>query len=504
MNHVRLHTVPQLADLADLVPMGVCAFDSADRLVYANALAQELLGSACFVGALRPTLINALGVAGIDLEQLAEGAKVVVVVGSRLLEITAQSAPQGRMWLVQDVSSDLRLRAQLAEQASFLAHSHEAFLIVDRVGTIRYANQHAERERGFVGNGMVGLNLAALERPCSPSYHDPRSQSIEEVRLRCDDITRTGGPLRYNAPHRRQDGSELPVEASLRPHRLSNETVLLLAARDDSRRLMHLQALIQAKGEAESANRAKSAFLAITSHELRTPLTGIIGFCELLQMEVEAAPTEVAERCQKYLKLVSESSISLQRIISDIVDLAKIEARTIEIRPGTVDADRVMDTACAWWAPRAAEKAVELRRLPTRGEPTRLSTDAQRLRQLLDNLLSNAVKFTESGRIEIGLEHAADSVVFTVADTGCGVPDEAREHIFHAFWQAEDHHTRASGGNGLGLYICGSIASLLGGKVWLERTSSAGSVFKLSLPRAVAARASGRILKSDAWLKPVR
>jgi len=493
----------QLSSLFEQLPLGLCIFSATDQLSYANALAYEWLGEACHIGMPRHEVAALLGPGGTEIIAEMTAGKGVAVAGSLLLEVTVRPSPEGLTWVIQDVSAELRLRSQLAEHASVLAHSHEAFIIIDRTGTIRYANQHAERERGFAPNGMVGMHISALERVSSPSYHDPKAQTRDDVRLRCEEVVASGGVLRYNALHRRQDGGEIPVEVNLRPHKMSNETVLLLAARDDSRRIMHLQALLQAKGEAETANRAKSAFLAITSHELRTPLTGIIGFCELLQMEFTDAPPDVADRCGKYLKLISESSQSLQRIISDIVDLAKIEARTIEIRPGTVDPEHALDIVCQMWTARAAEKGLALRRTPSTGDHVRVSTDAQRLRQMLDNLISNAIKFTERGTVEIGIDYQAEGVVFQILDTGCGIDAALREHIFEAFWQAEDHHTRVSGGNGLGLYISASIANLLGGRVWLADSSPSGSDFRLRIPRAVAARTSGRMLKSDAWLRPM-
>lgn len=494
-----------LASLPDRLPVGVCAFDAAGRVLLANLLAREWLGPACVQGSHRQRLVASLPETCADLASLAIGARIVVTVGPRLLEVASQHAGQGvQWWIISDVSAELRLRAQLAEEACFLAHSHEAFLMLDLKGHVRYANQFAERERGFASNGLVGLHLAALERPCSTSYQDARTQGVDEVALRLAQLVAEGGTYRYHAFHRRADGGELPVEATLRPHRMSHETVVLLSARDDSRRVMHLQALLQAKGEAETANRAKSAFLAITSHELRTPLTGIIGFCELLGLEVGSAPPAVAESCQKYLKLITESSHSLLTIINDVVDLAKIEARTLEVKPVSSDLERILDQQTELWSPRAAAKGLDLRRLRSQGSPGRITTDPHRVGQILGNLLSNAVKFTERGRIELGCEYHGETVELGVADTGPGVPEEERDRIFNAFWQAADHHTRSQGGSGLGLYICKSLADLLGGRIWLERSGPAGSVFKLRLPRATTVRASGRLMKSDQWIKTAK
>ncbi len=481
------------------LPDGVVSFDRKGTIIWANAAAFELLGEVLTPPQSPQALADLLGPANAPLATLEAGSSMVAVVGSRLLEVTALA--NGRGWHIRDASAELRLRCQMAAEASYLAHSTEAFMVLDPHGTIRYANQHAEHERNYNANGLVGTNLAALERLCNASYQDIKSQTSDDLKARLAEVVLEGNPVRYNAWHSRSDGGELPVEATLRAHRLSNETVILLTARDDSRRLMHLQALLQAKGEAEAANRAKSAFLAITSHELRTPLTGIIGFCELLQLELSAAPSDVADRGLGHLRLITESSQALLAIINDIVDLAKIESRSLEIRPGVVDPEHQLRICDGLWSERASEKGVRLILLPPRGEPYRITTDAQRLRQLLDNLLSNAVKFTDRGRIEVGANYLPDGVVFTVADTGHGIVPEAREHIFKAFWQAADHHTRSQGGTGLGLYITKCIAELLGGKVSLEHTGATGSIFRLRIPRIHMTRGSGRLLKSDIWIK---
>jgi PAS domain S-box-containing protein len=480
--------------VAGLLPMGMAAFAADGRLRMANPAVGALLGVMPEAGETRARWVGRLEAACAPLAELAAGGTVVVVAGGRLVEVAAQEHRGGILLAIQDRSSELRLRAQLTEQASMVAHSHEAFMVVDQQGYIRYANRFCETERGFETHGLVGRNLAQIERPCGPGFDDARDQSPEELRARLAQVLKADAPSTYNAWHRRRDGNELPVEATLRPHRVSQETVLLLGARDDSRRLMHLQALTHAKAEAEAANRAKSAFLAVTSHELRTPLTGIIGFCDLLQLDYRGP-----DEGQRYLRLITESSHHLLAIINDIVDLSKIEARSLEIRPAAVDPDEALDLAAQLWRKRAEAKGVKVIRRPSSGTPGTITTDPQRLRQMLDNLMSNAVKFTERGQVELSLEHRHDGIEVTVADTGIGVPERAGERIFQAFWQAADHTTRPTGGNGLGLYICKNLAELMGGRVWLHGSSSAGSVFKLRLPLSCQMR-NARLMKSDVWL----
>jgi len=466
-------------DLAERLPLGVCCFDGEDRLVYANPGARKLFDYPMPRGETRKALIMNLGESCAGLGILSPGQRMVVPAAGRLLEVEAQeSEGRGMLWLIVDHSIELRLRAQLAEEASFLAHSHEAFLVIDLTGFVRYANEFCERERGYEPGGLVGKGLADLERTCTAMYENPQAQSLADIQARLREVVKNGGVYRYNAWHQHRGGGEHPVEVHMRPHRLSSETVILTTAHDDARRLMHLQALTQAKAEAESANRAKSAFLAITSHELRTPLTGIIGFCELLQLE----KTDANPQTQKYLKLIAESSHSLLAIINDILDFSKIESRTLDIRPVNVDPDQVLDLIARAWRERAGVRGLKFVRHASTGVQVSCTSDPLRMRQMLDNLIGNAVKFTERGRVEIGLSYLADAIEFTIADTGIGIPESARGNLFQAFWQAADATTRAAGGAGLGLYICRNLAEMLGGRVWMHASGPMGSIFKLRLP----------------------
>lgn len=482
-------------DLAERLPLGICAFSADDHLQFANAVVRRLFDTPMPRDELRKALVMRLGESCAGLAMLKPGHRMVVPIGGKLLEVEAQEGVDGGLlWLVDDNSAELRLRAQLAEEASFLAHSHEAFLVIDLGGVIRYANEYCERERGYGPGEMVGLNLAELEKTCDATYQNREPVSAGDLRKRLADVVKNG-TLRYNAWHQHLGGGEHGVEVNMRPHRLSNEQVILVTAHDDSRRLMHLQALSQAKAEAESANRAKSAFLAITSHELRTPLTGIIGFCELLQLE----KSDDNPQTLKYLQLISDSSHSLLAIINDILDFSRIESRTLDIRPVKVDPEQVLDLVSRSWKERAGVRGLKFTRLATKGTPTGCTCDPLRLRQMLDNLLSNAVKFTEKGKIEVRLEYQTETIEFTVTDTGCGIGESQRDNLFKAFWQAADATTRAAGGAGLGLYISRQLAELLGGNVWLHTSSPSGSVFKLRLPQICRAGGNARIRTSGVW-----
>jgi PAS domain S-box-containing protein len=469
-------------DLIHRLPLGILIFDRDGSLVSANQAAERLLGPVLDQGATMAVIVERLGLGCSGLTGLEPGQKVVVLAGGLLLEVEAQRMDSdARLWLIDDKSEELRLRSQLAEQASLLAHGNEAFLVVDQQGLIRYANAIFERDMRTQPGALVGQALLELQRGTSETYDATQDVATDVLRERMAGVFKAGGPLRYNAWQRRADGTEYPVEVSMRPYRMSQEPVLLTTVRDESRRLQHVQDLMAAKAMAEAANRSKSAFLAITSHELRTPLTSIIGFCDLLLLEHGGKPGDLSHS----LRLISESSRSLLRIINDILDLSKIEAKTLEIRVEPVDPDRVLDLLAELWQQRASAKQLRLVRQPSVGKPRPFYSDPLRLRQVLDNLLNNAVKFTQRGSIEIGLEHNDEDLVFTVTDSGSGVPETEQHQLFQPFWQMADATTRREGGTGLGLYICRQIAMLLGGTIWLARSDGSGTSFKIRLPRNI-------------------
>lgn len=484
--------IPTL-DLIHRLPLGVLIFDAAGQLVSTNPCAERLLGHLFAAQTTRAALIESLGPGCVGLSSLRPGAKQLVHAGGLLLEISAQNlGDEAIMWLVVDKSEELRLRAQLAEHASLLAHSSEAFLVVGADGRVRYANAVSERLFRSKGGALIGMLLADHQRPAQEDFA-PSEDPADQVRAKISFALAGDGAVRYNAWTQRSDGTEFPSEITMRPYRMSNELVLLTAVRDESRRLQHLQDLMEAKALAEAANRSKSAFMAITSHELRTPLASVIGFCDLLLLEHGKEEGELAQ----YLRLIKESSRSLLNIINDILDLSKIEAKTLEVQVEPIDPDHIVDLLAELWEQRASAKNVQIIRVPSTGRPGSFYSDPLRLRQVLDNLLSNALKFTDAGAIELHLDHHPDDIEITVRDSGPGIPPEYQSQLFRPFWQISDHHTRKEGGTGLGLYICRQITQLLGGTIKLIESSSNGCAFRVRLPRNIEGQTGMHRVISD-------
>lgn len=230
------------------------------------------------------------------------------------------------------------------------------------------------------------------------------------------------------------------------------------------------KSLIEAKNKAEVSDRLKSAFLANMSHEIRTPLNAIVGFSNLL-----AETDEIGER-REYMQVVEENNDLLLKLISDILDLSKIEAGTLEFVHTDFELNKLM---------REKENVMRLKTdqnvelvFEQRYETCHVRTDRNRLSQLMINLLTNAAKFTHRGSIRFGYELRAGQLYFWVADTGCGIPAERKDAVFERFVKLNSFKQ----GTGLGLSICRTIVEHLGGNIGVESEEGKGSTFWFTLP----------------------
>jgi len=246
---------------------------------------------------------------------------------------------------------------------------------------------------------------------------------------------------------------------------------------DRTQHARDLVALRKAKERAQTADKAKSQFVATMSHEIRTPLNGIVGIVELLMQD------EMKEEHISLIQTLSTSSDVLLSLINDVLDFAKIEDDSVELEEIPLSIRKLVEESCCLVADRAHQKGVDILSLVDPSIPDMIIGDPVRIRQILINLLGNSIKFTNEGSVIVRVTASSEGTVFEVKDTGCGIPPEVQQILFKPFTQADKTITRTHGGTGLGLAICASLAELMKGRIDLQSEVGVGTAFSLSIPQ---------------------
>ncbi|MEI7491354.1 MAG: response regulator [Bacteroidota bacterium] len=329
---------------------------------------------------------------------------------------------------------------------------------------------------------------------------DQTQQQTERLQVQQEELRQTNEELEEQTKALRS--SEEALQAQQEELRVINEelqerTKTLEQQRDDIR--IKNTELTKARNEIEEkakdlefASKYKSEFLANMSHELRTPLNSIIVLSQLLS---ENKRQNLTDKQIEYASTINSSGSDLLDLINEILDLSKIEAGRIELHPETIDLKEILNQMDMFFKPMVEKKGLGFNLNIDGKVPSNIFVDNQRLQQILKNLLSNALKFTEKGTIALEVRRPADmfelsgtslklesSLMFTVTDTGIGIPKDKLNIIFEAFQQADGTTSRRFGGTGLGLTISRSFAQVMGGDIRLKSEEGKGSVFILILP----------------------
>jgi PAS domain S-box-containing protein len=375
--------------------------------------------------------------------------------------------------MIQDITEQKNAEEALQESEnryrSLFSQAGEGIFIMTVKGDLIEINESFARMHGYSIQEMSRMGLKDLDTP------ECTQKAPERMRRLL-----AGEALTFEVQHYHRDGNIFPLEVSASLISFGSETYIQCLHRDISERKQAEEQLHLAKAAAEAANTAKSRFLANMSHEIRTPMNGVIGLIELL------LGTELTEEQRTYAELVKHSGKALVELISDILDLSKIEAHKIELETRDFDLQTDITGTINFLSLRTQEKGLKLTLLIDDDVPLLLKGDARRLRQIVTNLVGNSIKFTDSGSILLHIRKEAEddqhtTLCFLVQDSGIGIAADKLEMIFDPFTQADSSTTRNYGGTGLGLSISQQLAELMGGSVGVESVEGEGATFWFSV-----------------------
>ena len=470
--------------LLDRAILGVICTDSQGKVRVWNKSAQRTLGWTAdeLVGNSLPTDLRLLGEGKAGEYRLPTKDGTEVKVRVQTVTWHSPSSGEGKLALVQDLSeiwAERRFR-ELLEAAP------DAIIEVDQEGCIVLLNRVTEALFGYTREELLGKPVEMLVPDAARGRHHRHRanyQSHPSTRPMGSGLTLEG---------LRKDGSRFPVEISLSPTQSDQGFRVTAVIRDVSDRKKAEAALTatyrelaERNMEVERANRLKSEFLASMSHELRTPLHTVIGFAELLGEQTQGP---LNEKQKRFIEHIHKDSLHLLALINDVLDLSKIEAGRLSLRPEVFDFSAVLDESLASIRPQGQAKSqlfeIEI------DKPLPLEADRLRVKQVLVNLLSNAVKFTpEGGRIRVEARAQDGETRITVSDTGIGIPEEEHITVFDMFYQVSETTKGVREGTGLGLAITKRLVEEHGGRIWVESKPGQGSRFTFTIPSSPAAEA---------------
>jgi PAS domain S-box-containing protein len=349
--------------------------------------------------------------------------------------------------------------------------SGDGIAIIDKEHRVTECNPRFAELLGYAPNEAIGLH----------TWQYDANLSEEVIRREFSNFDQAS--LTFETVHRRKDGRTLDVEVSGCGAMIGGEPFILAIVRDITERKRAEASLIEIRDKAEAANRTKSEFLATMSHEIRTPLNGVLGMLQL------ALTTDLTTEQQGYVETALQSGRSLLQVLSDILDISRIEAGALHIAAEDFRPADIFEPILRAFVETARRKGLTFSPALDPDLPESLHGDAGRIRQVLYNLVGNALKYTERGEVRLESftlpedgEPGRLRLVLAVSDTGIGVPGDKIRNIYDAFTQADGSHTRRFGGAGLGLSIVKRLVRLMGGDIAFCSQPGVGSEVLVILP----------------------
>jgi two-component system sensor histidine kinase/response regulator len=393
-------------------------------------------------------------------------------VSSSLFGIGGKKVIQG---IVRDITERKQAEQALRESEQkfrSLAERSPNMIFINKKGKLVYANERCEEIMGYTKQEFYSPDFNFLD------LISPESKDLVEENFNKHMMGEEVHPYEYTIITKQGKKIEAILNSKLITY--DGEDAILGIVTDITERKRAEEILRKTKEKAEEANRLKSQFLANMSHEIRTPMNAVIGMTDI------TLDTNLTDEQRDYLNTVKLSARALLELLNDILDLSKIEADKIEIENIDFDLRITVEGVVDTLAPKASAKGLELACMIHHQVPSLLRGDPGRIRQILVNLLGNAIKFTEKGEVIVGVDLQEETknqatLLFSVTDTGMGIPKENLKYIFESFTQADGSTTRKYGGTGLGLSICKRLIELMKGQIGVDSEPGKGSRFWFSV-----------------------
>ena len=368
-----------------------------------------------------------------------------------------------------------RMENELQKLSRAIEQSPVSVVITDSNGIIEYVNSTTLKISGYTSAELIGKN---------PRIFSSGENSKKTYQNLWKKIS-SGKIWKGEFLNKNKYGELYWESASISPIFDKNKTITsFLAIKEDITERKNLtRELINAKEKAEESDRLKTAFLQNISHEIRTPMNAIVGFSEFLN-DADVS----AEMRKQYTEIILQNSDQLLSIISNIINIASIEAGQEKIYENEINLNATLKHLHKQISANDLKRNVSFNLIPYLPYEDRIVSDETKLSQVLNNLIGNALKFTKQGHVNFGYVVKANELEFFVEDTGIGIPPEMHDEIFKRFRQIDTNIAREYGGTGLGLPVSKAYIELLGGKMWVQSEPGKGSTFYFTIPYKRAKR----------------